>query len=149
MMHRCPGRGRDIKTVLRLPELDQAKSAVLNSLSSIDVRQGTGMRSRNSANGTARSRRLLVKALVDDWIQAANLAAGKMFRRVNKNRNAWGKTQTEKAVWHVVREYARQAGIERLAPHDLRSTYAGERPQAQTASRLSHSEDVCTWRLAS
>lgn len=26
----------------------------------------------------------------------------------------------EKAVWHVVRKYARTAGIERLAPHDLR-----------------------------
>ena len=28
------------KTVLRLPDLDQAKSAVLNSLSSIDVQRG-------------------------------------------------------------------------------------------------------------
>lgn len=28
---------------------------------------------------------------------------------------------TEKAVWHVVREHARKASIERLAPHDLRS----------------------------
>lgn len=65
-----------------------------------------------------------VKTLLDDWIQAANLTAGKLFRRVNKNGNAWGEGLTEKAVWRVVREYARKAGIERLAPHDLRRTCA-------------------------
>jgi site-specific recombinase XerD len=32
----------------------------------------------------------------------------------------WGERLTEKAVWHVVREYAAKAGIDRLAPHDLR-----------------------------
>ena len=31
---------------------------------------------------------------------------------------------TEKAVWHVVREYARKAGIEKLTLHDLRRTCA-------------------------
>jgi site-specific recombinase XerD len=33
-----------------------------------------------------------------------------------------GETLTEKAVWHVVREYAMKAGIDKLAPHDLRRT---------------------------
>ena len=36
-----------------------------------------------------------------------------------ENGSAWGDGLTEKAVWHVVREYARKAGIERLAPHDF------------------------------
>ena len=31
-----------------------------------------------------------VKALLDEWLQAANLSAGKLFRRVNKNGSAWG-----------------------------------------------------------
>ena len=35
-----------------------------------------------------------------------------------------GKGLTEKAVWHAVREYAAKAGIEKLAPHDLRRTCA-------------------------
>jgi hypothetical protein len=48
-----------------------------------------------------------VKASIDEWLQAANLSAGKLFRRVNKNGSAWGDGLTEKAVWHVVREYAR------------------------------------------
>jgi len=65
-----------------------------------------------------------VKASVDEWLQAADLSAGKLFRRVNKNGSAWGDCLTEKAVWHVVREYAHKAGIERLAPHDLRRTCA-------------------------
>lgn len=65
-----------------------------------------------------------VKALLDEWLQAANINGGKLFRRVNKNGKAWGAGLTEKAVWHAVRKYARTAGIERLAPHDLRRTCA-------------------------
>src|SRR5437870_3594947 len=44
--------------------------------------------------------------------------------RVNKNGQAWGDGLTEKAVWHVVREYARKTDIERLAPHDFTRTCA-------------------------
>jgi site-specific recombinase XerD len=65
-----------------------------------------------------------VKSLLDDGLQAAKLTAGKLFRRVNKNGKACGEGLTEKAVWHVVREYARKAGIEKFAPHDLRRTCA-------------------------
>lgn len=43
------------KTVLRLPDLDQTKSAVLNSLSSIDAQRGY-RHAIESLNGTARSR---------------------------------------------------------------------------------------------
>ena len=65
-----------------------------------------------------------VKALLDEWLQAANLTSGNVFRRVNKNGYTWGDGLTEKAVWHIVREYAGEAGIDRLAPHDLRRTCA-------------------------
>ena len=44
------------KTVLRLPDLDQAKSAVLNSLSSRDAQRGYRKQWMSSLNGTARSR---------------------------------------------------------------------------------------------
>jgi integrase len=83
-----------------------------------------------------------VKTLLDEWLQAANLTAGKLFRRVNKNGKTWGDGLTEKAVWHVVREPAHNAGVERLAPHDLRRTCArlchslgGELAQIQFSSR--------------
>ena len=53
-----------------------------------------------------------IKVLPDEWLQAANLRAGRLFRRVNKNGKAWGDGLRETAVWHAVREYARQAGID-------------------------------------
>jgi site-specific recombinase XerD len=65
-----------------------------------------------------------VKSVLDQWLQAANVTSGKLFRRVHKMGRAWGERLTEKAVWHVVREYAAKAGIEKLAPHDLRRTCA-------------------------
>src|SRR5947209_1477354 len=65
-----------------------------------------------------------VKPFLDEWLRAANLTAGKLFRRVNKNGKSWGDGLTQKAVWHIVREHAHKAGIERLAPHDLRRTCA-------------------------
>jgi len=30
----------------------------------------------------------------------------------------------EKAVWHIVKECANTVGVAKLAPHDLRRTYA-------------------------
>lgn len=47
-----------------------------------------------------------VKALLDDWLTAANLSAGKVVRRANKNNKPWGEGLTEKAARHVVREHA-------------------------------------------
>jgi hypothetical protein len=40
-------------------------------------------------------------------LHAANVSAGKQFRRVK----AWGDGLTEKAIWHVVRKYRRKTGI--------------------------------------
>jgi site-specific recombinase XerD len=57
-----------------------------------------------------------VKNVVDQWILAANITSGKLFRRVHKMGKTWGERLTEKAVWHVVREYATKAGIDKLAP---------------------------------
>jgi len=65
-----------------------------------------------------------VKDVLDQWLQAANITSGKLFRRVHKMGRTWGEGLTEKAVWHVVREYAAKAGIDKLAPHDLRRTCA-------------------------
>jgi hypothetical protein len=51
-----------------------------------------------------------VKIVLDQWLQTANNTSGKLFRRVHKIGKAWGEALTEKAVWHVVREYAAKAG---------------------------------------
>jgi len=62
-----------------------------------------------------------VKHVLDQWLQTANITSGKLFRRVHKIGKAWGDNLTEKAVCHVVREYAAKTGVDKLAPHDLRS----------------------------
>jgi site-specific recombinase XerD len=61
---------------------------------------------------------------LNDWLVAAAIDRGKLFRRVNKFGKAWGEGITEKAVWHIVKESAKTVGIVKLAPHDLRRTCA-------------------------
>jgi site-specific recombinase XerD len=65
-----------------------------------------------------------VKLLVDDWVNAAGIGEGKLFRAVDKADRTWGSGITEKVVWWTVLEYARPLGFTKLAPHDLRRTCA-------------------------
>jgi site-specific recombinase XerD len=65
-----------------------------------------------------------VRRELDDWLAAAAIDRGRLFRRVNKVGRAWGEGITEKAVWHIVKECARSVGVAKLAPHDLRRTCA-------------------------
>jgi site-specific recombinase XerD len=65
-----------------------------------------------------------VRSELDDWLAAAAIDQGRLFRRVNKVGKAWGEGITEKAVWDIVKESARTVGVAKLAPHDLRRTCA-------------------------
>jgi site-specific recombinase XerD len=65
-----------------------------------------------------------VKAAVDIWVSAASIGVGKIFRCVCRAGKCWGDGVTERAVWHVVKEYANKLGLTRLAPHDLRRSCA-------------------------
>jgi len=65
-----------------------------------------------------------VKTALDDWTANAVITGGNIFRRVNKNGVVWGNEISPKAIWHVVRRAAQRAGIQGLAPHDLRRTCA-------------------------
>lgn len=42
---------------------------------------------------------------------AAGITSGRLFRRVNKAGRIWGESMSAKVVWHIVREFARKAGI--------------------------------------
>jgi site-specific recombinase XerD len=64
------------------------------------------------------------KRAVDKWTEAAGISTGRIFRRVNRFGKIWGEGITPKAIWHVVKAAARRAGIQNLAPHDLRRTCA-------------------------
>jgi integrase len=65
-----------------------------------------------------------VKEAIDAWKQASGITEGTLFRAINKAGRVWGSGMTPKVLWEVVREAASRAGIEKLAPHDLRRTCA-------------------------
>jgi site-specific recombinase XerD len=65
-----------------------------------------------------------VRSELDDWLGAAAVDQGRLFRRVNKVGKAWGEGITEKTIWDIVKESAKTVGVAKLAPHDLRRTCA-------------------------
>jgi integrase len=65
-----------------------------------------------------------VMVQLDDWLRAAGIDRGRIFRKVTKMGRVWGDGMTEKAVWHIVKDCAKRIGVATLAPHDLRRTCA-------------------------
>jgi integrase len=65
-----------------------------------------------------------VKTAVDAWTAAAGITHGPIFRAINKTGRVWGDGMSPKVLWDVVRAAAARAGIDKLAPHDLRRTCA-------------------------
>jgi integrase len=65
-----------------------------------------------------------VKEALDAWTTKAAITDGPLFRAINKAGRLWGHGMSAKVLWDVVRAAARRAGIEKLAPHDLRRTCA-------------------------
>ena len=61
-----------------------------------------------------------VKAAVEAWTVAAGITHGPVFRAINKAGRVWGDGMSPKVLWNVVRAAAARAGIDKLAPHDLR-----------------------------
>jgi site-specific recombinase XerD len=65
-----------------------------------------------------------VKAALDQWTRAANVREGKVFRAVARKGKIWGRGISQNVVWYVVRNCCQRAGLEHIAPHDLRRTCA-------------------------
>jgi len=61
-----------------------------------------------------------VKAAIDAWTVLGGVAAGHVFRPVNRAGSVTGERLGEKVVWQMLRAYAAEIGVPRLAPHDLR-----------------------------
>jgi site-specific recombinase XerD len=55
-----------------------------------------------------------VRTELDDWLAAAAIDRGKLFRRVNKVGRTWGDGMTVKAVWHIVKESAKRIGVAKV-----------------------------------
>ena len=65
-----------------------------------------------------------VKAALDQWTRAAGVCEGKIFRAVAGRGKVWGSGLSQNVVWYVVRTCCARAGLEHIAPHDLRRTCA-------------------------
>jgi site-specific recombinase XerD len=96
-----------------------------------------------------------VRSELDDWLAAAAIDRGRLFRRVNKDGKAWGEGIRDKAVWHIVKESARTVRVAKLAPHDLRRTGArlchasgGELDQIQFWARIGSNDRTLPWLQA-
>jgi site-specific recombinase XerD len=64
------------------------------------------------------------KRALDEWTVAAGIRDGKIFRRVSRTGKVWGRAISQNVVWYVVKGCCEKAGLERIAPHDLRRTCA-------------------------
>jgi hypothetical protein len=67
---------------------------------------------------------LWVKAALDQWTAAAGVTEGRIFRAVARMGKVWGKGISQNVVWYVVKTCCERAGLEHIAPHDLRRTCA-------------------------
>lgn len=65
-----------------------------------------------------------VKSALDQWTRAAGVSDGKIFRAVARLGKVWGDGISQNVVWYVVRTCCEKAGLEHIAPHDLRRTCA-------------------------
>src|SRR5499427_6344477 len=65
-----------------------------------------------------------VKVALDQWTRAAGLNEGRIFRAVARLGKVWGHGISQNVVWYVVRTCCERAGLDHIAPHDLRRTCA-------------------------
>jgi site-specific recombinase XerD len=61
-----------------------------------------------------------VKVAIDAWTSASGLAVGRVFRPVNRGDKVQGEAMSEKVVWQMLQQYATDAGVPGIAPHDCR-----------------------------
>jgi len=65
-----------------------------------------------------------VKVALDQWTRAAGVSEGKIFRAVARLGKVRGRGISQNVVWYVVRTCCERAGLEHIAPHDLRRSCA-------------------------
>jgi site-specific recombinase XerD len=60
-----------------------------------------------------------VKRTIEEWVAAAGIRRGKLFRWVCRASKTSGDFMTDRVVWHIVKDYVAKLGMPQLAPHDL------------------------------
>jgi site-specific recombinase XerD len=65
-----------------------------------------------------------VKGAVDNWMTAAGVTMGPIFRPINKAQRIGNSGFSPKVIWGVVKAGCSKCALENVAPHDLRRTCA-------------------------
>ena len=66
-----------------------------------------------------------VKVRIEEWVLAADIYKGRLFRPVTKGGKLAGDSLSdEKAIWYIVLKYAKATSLGKLSAHDLRRTCA-------------------------
>lgn len=65
-----------------------------------------------------------MKAAIDEWSRASGISDGMIFRHINKGGNIMGEGITPQAIRNIVNYYSLRLADARIAPHDLRRTFA-------------------------
>ena len=65
-----------------------------------------------------------VKVAIDDWLNAAGVNTGPVFRAINKAQRVGKSAFSPKVIWGVVKAGSSKCGLSNVAPHDLRRTCA-------------------------
>jgi hypothetical protein len=93
-----------------------------------------------------------IKQGIDEWLAAAQITKGRIFRAIRKNGKPWGTGLEEEAVLRMVRRYAALVGHENFAPrrpallrvHLLRCQSAPRANQIHTGPRQAgHHGKIC------
>jgi site-specific recombinase XerD len=61
---------------------------------------------------------------VDQWSVASGIYSGCIFRPINRGGKLTHESLTGKCIWLILRKYTAELGWPKLAPHDLRRTFA-------------------------
>lgn len=64
------------------------------------------------------------KSTIDSWTAAVGIVSGQVFRAINKSGRVTGNSITPRGIFELVQHSGRKIGVPRLAPHDLRRTFA-------------------------
>jgi site-specific recombinase XerD len=64
------------------------------------------------------------KVAINEWTATAGFSTGRVFRPVNKGDRLCGESMTAQSIFETVKKYAAEVGLENIAPHDLRRTFA-------------------------
>jgi len=106
------------KTVLKLPDLEQSKSAVLNSLTSPSSQRSYDHAIREFIEWYCSEPRLAFLA------GCRRVTAGPVFRAINKAQRIGKTAFSPKVIWGVVKAGCSKCGLDNVAPHDMRRTCA-------------------------